>query len=60
MDHLVGATVCANAFEEATGDPAVAFRPGERALFSASREENSECRPGGVSLGERAVSRRQA
>ncbi len=31
--HLAGANVCADVFEEATGDPAVAFRPGERAIF---------------------------
>ena len=33
MHHLVGADVFADAFKETTRDPAVAFRPGERAFF---------------------------
>ena len=32
-DHLICADVFADAFEEAAGDPAVAFGPGERAFF---------------------------
>jgi hypothetical protein len=56
VNHLVGADVSADSFEEAARDPAVAFGPGERAfLFGFTRGKIVDPGPGGGVLGERAV-----
>src|SRR5580658_5860155 len=56
MDHLIGADVFADAFEEAARDPAVAFGPSERAFFFGfARGKIVDARPGGGVFGERAV-----
>ena len=56
MHHLVGADIFADAFKKAASDPAVAFRPGERAfLFGFAGGERVDAGPGGGVFGERAV-----
>ena len=53
---MICADVCADAFEKAAGDPAVAFGPGERAFFFLfTRSEIVNAGPGGRVFGESAV-----
>ena len=56
VHHLAGANVSADAFEEATGDPAVAFRPSERAFFlGLSGRKIMNAGPSGSVACQRAV-----
>ena len=56
VDHLAGADVCADAFEEAASNPAVAFGPGERAFFlGLAGRKIVNAGPGGSAARERAV-----
>ena len=56
MDHLIGADIFTNAFEEAPSDPPVAFGPGERSFFFGfPRREIVDAGPRGSVLGERAI-----
>ncbi len=56
VHHLAGADVSADAFEEAAGDPAVAFRPGEWAFFiELAGRKIMNAGPSGSAARERAV-----
>src|SRR4029077_11676741 len=55
MNHLAGADIGADTFEEAASDPAVAFGPGERAFFlGLARRKIMDAGPRGSVTGERA------
>ena len=56
VHHLAGANICANAFEEAAGNPAIAFGPGERAFFlRLAGREIMDAGPGGSVAREGSV-----
>src|SRR5438128_641002 len=56
VHHLTSANVLADALKEAAGDPAVAFRPGERAFFlGLAGREIMDSGPSGSVARERTV-----